>query len=552
MESGDDIASLKAALAAMTERAIAAEADAVRAKAEAILAQADAAEAKAQLTTINVTIESLKLEIARLRREAFGQTSERGARLIEQLEFQLEDLEADRAEDERAAADAARKAGRADAHPRRQPVKKPFPAHLPRERVVMPAPTQCPCCGSSRLSKLGEDVTETLEAIPRRYKVIQTVREKFTCRDCEKITQPAAPFHVIARGHLGASLLAMILYDKYALHQPLHRQSKEFARADIDLAVSTLADHVGAAAAALAPLHALIEAHVFAAERVHGDDTTVPLLARGKTITARLWTYVRDDKPFSGADPPAAVYYFSRDREGAHPQLHMASYHGVLQADAYGGYKALYAEDRAGGPITEAACWAHGRRKFYVLADIAAKARDPRIVISPIALEAVQRIDAIFAIERDINGATPDQRRAVRQERVRPLVEELHAWMKEQRERVSGKTPLGKALNYMLVRWAAFARFLDDGRICLTNNAAERALRGVAIGRKSWLFAGSDRGGARAAMIYSLITTAKLNDVDPYAWLADVLARIADHPAHRLHELLPWNWRAGHALTQAA
>jgi transposase len=543
MESGDDIASLKAALAAMTERAIAAE--------------ADAAEAKSQLTTINVTIESLKLEIARLRRETFGQTSERGARLLEQLEFQLEDLEADRAEDELAAVAAARKAGRPETHLRRHPVKKPFPAHLPRERVVMPAPSQCACCGSSRLSKLGEDVTETLEAIPRRYKVIQTVREKFACRDCEKIAQPAAPFHVIARGHVGASLLAMILYDKYALHQPLHRQSKEFARADIDLSVSTLADHVGAAAAALAPLHALIEAHVFAAQRVHGDDTTVPLLAKGKTITARLWTYVRDDHPFGGPEspgtgPPAAVYYFSRDREGAHPQAHLARYHGVLQADAYGGYKALYAEDRAGGPITEAACWAHGRRKFYVLADLAAKARDPRVVISPVALEAVQRIDAIFEIEREINGANAETRRAVRQEEAKPLVDALHAWMKEQRVRVSGKTPLGKALNYMLVRWAAFARFLDDGRICLTNNAAERALRGVAIGRKSWLFAGSDRGGARAAMIYSLITTAKLNDVDPYAWLADVLARIAEHPAHRLHELLPWTWRAAHALTQAA
>lgn len=543
MESGDDIANLKAALTAMTARAIAAE--------------ADAAHVKAHLATTTVLIESLKLEIARLRREQFGQTSERGARLIEQLEFQLEDLEADRAEDELAAEDAARKAGRADGA-RRQPVKKPFPAHLPRERVLVPAPAHCACCGSARLSKLGEDVTETLEAIPRRYKVIQTVREKFACRDCEKISQPAAPFHVIARGHVGASLLAMVLYDKYALHQPLHRQSQEFARAGVDLSVSTLADHVGAAAQALAPLHDLIEGHVFKAARIHGDDTTVPLLAKGKTITARLWTYVRDDKPFGGPNlpetgPPAAVYYFSRDREGAHPQVHLARYHGVLQADAYSGYKALYAPDRCGGPITEAACWAHGRRKFYVLADLAAKARDPRIVISPIALEAVQRIDAIFEIERAINGLSAEARRTVRQEQAKPLVEALHAWMIEQRARISGKTPLGKALHYMLVRWDAFTRFLEDGRICLTNNAAERALRGVAIGRKSWLFAGSDRGGARAAMIYGLITTAKLNGVDAYAWLADVLARIAEHPAHRLSELLPWNWRASAAaLTEAA
>lgn len=512
-------------------------------KAFALAAWAEAASAKARLTTADVLIESLKYEIARLKRETYGQTSERGARLIEQMEFQLDELETDRGEDEAAADAAARQAGRPE-RTRKQPVKKPFPAHLPRERVVIAAPTACPCCGGDKLSKLGEDITETLEATPRQFRVVQTVREKFSCRACEKITQAPAPFHVVARGHVGASLLAMLLYDKYALHQPLNRQSKEFARAGIDLPVSTLADHVGAAALALAPLYALIAVHVFAAERVHGDDTTVPLLAKNKTITARLWTYVRDDKPFGGSDPPAAVYYFSRDRTGAHPQTHLARFHGLLQADAYGGYKALYAQDRPGGAITEAACWAHGRRKFYVLADIAAKARDPRVVLSPIAVEAVQRIDAIFAIEREINGLGPEQRRSERQARAKPLVEALHAWMMDQRQRVSGKTPIGKALHYMLVRWDAFARFLDDGRICITNNAAERALRDIAIGRKAWLFAGSDRGGERAAMIYSLIMTAKLNGLDPHAWLADVLARIADHPAAQLAELLPWNWSA--------
>lgn len=336
----------------------------------------------------------------------------------------------------------------------------------------------------------------------------------------------------------------MLLYDKYALHQPLNRQAREFARADIDLSVSTLADHVGAAAMTLAPLHSLIEDRVFRAARIHGDDTTVPLLAKGRTITARLWTYVRDDRPFGGSDPPAAIYYFSRDREGAHPQAHLARFHGVLQADAYGGYNPLYAESRPGGAIIEAACWAHGRRKFYVLADLEAKARDPRVVISPIALEAVKKIDEIFELERSINGLSAEQRRDARQGEIKPLVDNLHLWMKDQRSRVSSKTPLGKALHYMLVRWEAFARFLEDGRICLTNNAAERALRDIAIGRKAWLFAGSERGGERAAMIYTLIMTAKLNDVDPQAWLADVLARIAEHPAHQLDELLPWNWRA--------
>jgi transposase len=532
MDSGD-IASLKAALAAMTARAIAAEAQA-----------ADAAYIRARLATTTVQVESLKLEIARLRRETYGQTSERGARLIEQLEFQLEELETDRAEDETVADAAALKAGRpAIERRRRHPVKKPFPAHLPRERVIVDAPTQCTCCGSPRLTKLGEDVTETLEAIPRRFKVIQTVREKFSCRDCEKISQPPAPFHVIARGHVGASLLAMLLYDKYALHQPLNRQSREFARANIDLSVSTLADHVGAAGLALSPLYDLITNHVFKAERIHGDDTTVPLLAKGKTITARVWTYVRDDRPFGGSDPPAAVYYFSRDREGSHPQTHLARFHGVLQADAYSGYNALYTDDRAGGAITEAACWAHGRRKFYVLADLDAKARDPRVVISPIALDAVKKIDVIFELERAINGLSAEQRRAARQDRIKPLVDDLHMWMKDQRTRVSSKTPLGKALHYMLVRWDAFARFTEDGRICLTNNAAERALRDIAIGRKAWLFAGSERGGDRAAMIYTLIMTAKLNGIDPQAWLADVLCRIAEHPAQHLHELLPWRWR---------
>ena len=518
-------------------------------------AEAALARAKAYTSATEAVLQNLRFDIARLKRETYGQTSERSARLIDQMELQLEELEASVTEDDLAAEAATAKTGQTmiPAHARRHPVKKPFPAHLPRERVVVPGPTACACCGSSKLSKLGEDVTETLEAIPRKLWVRQTVREKFTCRDCEKISQAPAPFHVIARGHVGASLLAMILYDKFALHQPLNRQSDEFAREGVDLALSTLADHVGSAVAVLRPLYALIEAHVLAAERIHGDDTTVPLLAKGKTITARLWTYVRDDQPFGGPDPPAAVYYFSRDRAGIHPQTHLANYTGLFQADAFSGYDALYKSNRRPGPITEAACWAHGRRKFFVLADIAAKARDPKIVISPIALEAVQRIDAIFEIERDINGSTPDIRRAARQERVKPLVDTLHLWMKEQRARVSAKSHIAKALNYMLKRWDAFARFVDDGRICLSNNAAERSVRAVALGRKSWLFAGAERGGERAAVVYSLIYTAKLNDIDPQAWLADVLARIADHPAQKLEDLLPWNWRAYAAdLTQAA
>jgi transposase len=507
-------------------------------------AEAKAARAAAEASGAYALVEHLRIEIKRLNREKFGQTSERTHRLIEQMEFQLEDIEADLAEDEVAAEQAEAAAGitNVPAHARRKPVRKPFPPHLPRQRCVVAAPSSCACCGSSNLAKLGEDVTETLEAIPRKLWVRQTVREKFSCRACEKITQPPAPFHVIARGHVGASVLAMILYDKYALHQPLNRQSAEFKREGVDLGSSTLGDHVGSAVAVLAPIFARIEAHVFAAERLHGDDTTVPLMAKNKTVTARLWDYVRDDKPFGGTDPPAAVFYFSRDRRGEHPQTHLANYAGVFQADAYAGYTELYNPKREPGLIVEAACWSHGRRKFFVLADIAAKARDPRVTISPVAFEAVKQIDDIFDIEREINGQPPDVRHAVRQERVKPLVEDLHAWMKHERAQVSAKSHIGKALNYMLKRWDAFARFLDDGRICLSNNAAERGLRAVALGRKSWLFAGSDRGGERAALVYSLLYTAKLNDVDPLAWLTDVLARIAEHPMHLLDQLLPWNW----------
>jgi hypothetical protein len=286
-----------------------------------------------------------------------------------------------------------------------------------------------------------------------------------------------------------------------------------------------------------------------AAERLHGDDTTVPVLAKGKTDIARSWVYVRDDAPFGGRAPPAAVFYYSRDRSGEHPQRHLSAFAGILQADAYGGYGKLYEPGRIPGPILEAACWSHGRRKFFVLADIEAsaqrKARGKKpLVISPIALEAVLRIDALFEIERAINGLSANDRKAARQEQSAPLVASLQTWMREQRAKLSRHNDLAKAMDYMLKRWDAFTRFLDDGRICLSNNAAERALRGIALGRKSWLFAGSDRGGERAAVMYSVIVTAKMNDIDPQAWLADVLARIADHPAHKLEELMPWRWAA--------
>jgi transposase len=507
-------------------------------------ARADASNARAEASSAEALITHLRLTIEKLKRNLFGPRNERKARLIDQMELQLEELEAAATEDEVAAEKAAAVTTQVRAFTRRKPARQPFPAHLPRERIVVPGPTACACCGSARLAKLGEDVTETLEVVPRQWKVVQHVREKLTCRDCERISQAPAPFHVLPRGFAGPSLLAMILFEKYGQHQPLNRQSERYAREGIELSVSTLADQVGGCAALLRPLYELIRAHVFAGDRVHGDETTVPVLAKHQTRKGRLWTYVLDDKPFAGPAPPAAVFFYSRDRTAEHPERHLAGYAGILQADAYAGFNQLYAADRKGGPITQASCWAHGRRKFFELADVTAKASGKLAAIAPLAFEAVKRIDAIFDVEREINGRSTGERLVVRRARVAPLVADLETWMRNERAKLSRHNEVAKAMNYMLNRWETFTRFLDDGRICLTNNAAERALRGIALGRKSWLFAGSDRGGERAAVMYTLIQTARLNDVDPQAWLADVLARINDHNIRSLDQLLPWNWKA--------
>lgn len=527
----DDIAALRAALA---------EAQAKAADAEARLAQAEAERSDDQ-----ARIATLTLQIEKLQRELYGQRSERKARLLDQLELELEELETSASEDELIAEQAAARTTTVAAFARKRPARRAFPEHLPRERVVIPAPTSCPCCGSTRLSKLGETVTESAERIPASYKIIQTVREKVSCRDCERISQPPAPFHATPRGWAGPNLLATILVDKFAHHLPLNRQCERFAREGLPVSLSTAADQVGHACATLKPLHTLLEKHVLAAERLHGDDTTVPVLAKGKTDIGRLWVYARDDRPFAGQAPPAAVFYYSRDRSGSHPEEHLAGYAGLLQADAYAGYDRLYAPTRKPGPVTDALCWAHGRRKFFELADIAAKARrgGKAPEISPVALEAVKRIDVLFSLEREINGLPAVQRLDIRQDKAKPLVDELETWMRDHRAAMSRHAPVAKALDYMLTRWPRFTRFLTDGRVCLTNNAAERALRGVALGRRAWMFAGSDRGGQRAAFMYGLMISAKLNGIDPQAWLADVLARINDLPQNRLHELLPWEWK---------
>ena len=538
----DDIEALKAALLIEREKALE--------------VAAELAVARARASQDMALIAHQKLRIARLERRLYGQRSERSARLIDQLALAFEELQAEATEDELAAEAAIARTTTVSGFTRQRPERNTFPEHLPRERVVIDPPTTCDCCGGNRLRKLGEDVTRTLESQPRQWKVIETVREKFSCRDCEKVTQAPAPFHVVPRGWAGPSLLAMIMFEKFGQHQPLNRQAERYALEGVPVALSTMADAVGSVCHVLDPLWRLIEAHVMAAERLHTDDTTVPVLAIGKTDIARCWIYLRDDRPFGGTGAPAAIFRYSRDRKGEHPQAHLAGYTGILQADAYDGYGKLYEPGRTAGPIVEAACWVHARRPFFAMADIEENARrkaagKKEIALSPIAIEVVRRIDALFAIERSINGKSAEERLAVRRDKSRPLVEELELYLRTQLDRLSRGHDLAKAINYILKRPAAFRLFLEDGRVCLSNNAAERGLRGVALGRRAWLFCGSDRGGQRAAMMYSLIVTAKMNDVDPQAWLADVLSRIASHPAHRLDELLPWNWESRSPLNAA-
>lgn len=522
-----DVASLMALLIAADARADASESRAVA--------------AEARSADLDAEIAHLKLTIAKMKRAEYGASSEKAARLIDQLEMQLGEL-VETASEWKVAAAIDRPSIANEELPQK-PARRPLDDKLPRERLVHTAPCACRYCGSAKIRKLDEKITETLEFVPERWKVIQHVREVFTCRDCEKITETPAPSHPIARGRAGPQLLAEVLHNKYRAHLPLNRQSDLYAAQGVDLDVSTLADWVGACAATLEPLVKEIEKHVLAAERIHADDTTVPVLAKGKCTTGRLWAYVRDDQPFGGASAPAVVYHYSPTRGGEHPERHLAAYSGLMQADAYSGYNNLYAPGRVPGAIIEAACWAHGRRKFFELAELQK---------APVAIEAVRRIDELFAIERDINGRTPDERCATRQERTKPLVDALETWLREQRKKLSSKNDTAKAIDYSLKRWRAFTRFLDDGRLCMSNNAAERAVRGIAVGRKNWTFCGSDSGGRRAAAIYTLIETCKLNDVDARVWLADVLARIADHPAKQIGDLLPWKWKTARAKATLA
>ena len=484
-------------------------------------------------------VEKLKMQLAKLRRMQFGRSSEKLDGQIAQLELAIEELEASEGA---VAAPAAAGETAAPALPegKRKPARRALPDHLPRETIVHAPATACPQCGGE-VRVMGQDKSEVLEYVPGHFKIIEHVRPKVSCRGCEAIHQAPPPALPIERGRPGPGLLAHVLVGKYCDHLPLYRQAEIYGREGIDLGRSTLAGWVGRAAWELRPVVAAIGSHVLAADKIHGDDTPVRVLApgTGKTATGRLWVYVRDDRPWLGDAPPAVFYCYSADRRGEHPRRHLGGFDGILQADGYAGFNELY---RVGG-VTEVACWAHVRRNFF---DIHAANG------SALAKEALDRIAALYGVEDAARRQPAGERRRFRQVRAGPLLADLKSWLEATVARLSRKSELATAIRYALNRWIQLTRYRDDGRLEIDNNAAERAIRTVAVGRKNWLFAGSHEGGLRAAALYSLIETAKLNGVDPEAYLRDLLARIATHPARRLDELLPWNWPARQQRAQAA
>jgi transposase len=486
---------------------------------------------QAQISSRDAEIERLRLIIAGLRRMQFGRKSEKIQREIEQLELQLEDLETGQAETrEQSEKTLAPSTAAVFTAATRKPARRPLPEHLPREvEMHKPQEEACPACGGG-LSKLGEDVSEMLEYMPARFKVIRHVRPKLSCTKCDTIVQSEAPSRPIARGLAGPGLLAHVLVSKYADHLPLYRQAEIYAREGVELERSTLADWVGSSSELLKPLHEALRKYVMGDSKVHADDTPVPVLApgNGKTKLGRLWAYVRDDRPAGDVAAPAVWFAYSPDRRGEHPHRHLADFKGTLQADGYAGFNRLYDSGR----IQEAGCWAHVRRKFFDLQEAHA---------SPITTEALERIGSLYAIESEIRGRPPEERQRERHILSRPLLTSLQQWFKESLTKLSGKSETAAAISYALGRWPALVRYCGDGLLEIDNNAAERALRTVALGRKNYLFAGSDSGGERAAAIYSLLGSAKLNGLDPEAYLTNVFTRIADHPINRIQELLPWN-----------
>lgn len=529
----DDIAELKALLVAKD--------------AELLATTARLAAAKNGLVVTQLTIEKLKAQIARLRRETFGASSERIERAIEQLELALEEAEAAKAEAIAAAPQPdAQDEPAPDAATPEKKKRRQLPPELPRRDVVHAPAGVCKACGGEELRKVGETVTEVLAYVPARFEVIRHVRPACSCRKCETMVQAPMPELPIPRGMVDASFLAHMIVAKFCDHIPLYRQAEIDARAGVVIDRSQRAQWLGHTAWLLAPLVELIADHVMAGRVIHADDTPVDVLSpgNGKTKTGRLWVYLRDERAHAGTAPPAVLYRYTPDRKGEHCRAELASFSGWLHADGYAGFGRLYeiagvrsanAHLLAGPPrVVEVACWAHVRRGFF---DEWSEHK------SSIAKEALDRIGALFDIERPIAGSPPDIRRAVRQRTARPKIDELAVWLDAQLAKIPGKSDLAKAIRYARSRWHALTRYLDDGRLEISNNAAENKIRPAALGRKNWLFCGSDAGGIRAAAFYTLIGTARMNGVEPEAWLTDVIARIGPHPINRLTELLPWNWQ---------
>jgi transposase len=500
--------------------------------------RAFAAALQAELYAKTLHIEKLKAQLATLRRARFGQSSEKLDRQINLLELVIGELEEAEAENAARQENAAASSGSTPpAKPPRIGNRRPLPEHLPREIVAHAGACACPACGSQRLRKIGDDEREVLEYVPSHFKVIVHVRPKLSCRDCEAITQPPMPSLPIERGRPGPGLIAHVLVSKYCDHLPLNRQSDIYGREGVSLDRSTMADWVGRAAWLLEPVARRIGDYVCAGPSIHADDTPIPVQdpGRGRTKTGRLWVVVRDEVTWGSRNPPAAYYRYSPDRKGEHAQALLAPASGFLHADAYAGFDKLYEPDpKTGRPRLEpVACWAHARRELF---DEHIKTK------SPIALQALEKIGAIFAVEHGINGQGAETRRAVRQAQSLPLLTDLKAYLEASLERISRKSDLAKAIRYSLGRWEALCRYTDDGRLEMTNNAAERAIRPLTLGRRNWTFLGSDAGGERAAVFFTLIQSCKLNEVNPEAYLADLVGRIGEHPASRIDELLPWNW----------
>jgi transposase len=493
---------------------------------------------QAELRARDLMVEKLKLQLATFRRARFGASSEQLDQQGAQLDLMIGELEEDVAQAEARTDAAAGRAGQSPPRRTRGP-RKSFPEHLPREVIRHEPPSCCPACGGTRLSMIGEDRREVLEHVPARFKVIVHVRPKVSCRACEAIAQAPMPALPIERALAGPKLLAHVAVSKFCNHLPLYRQAEIYARSGLDLDRATMAEWMGRLAFLLQPLVDAIGDHARRGAALHADDTPVPVLdpGRGKTRTGRLWTLVRDERPWGSRAPPAAFYRYSPDRKGEHAEALLKSCRGFLHADGYAGFNTLYApQPDTGRPrLVEVACWAHARRKLYEVHQATGSAA---------AAQALERVAELFAVEADISGCAPEARLAARQERSVPMLEALKGFLDQTLARISAKSTLAGAIRYATSRWDALCRFTTDGRLEMTNNAAERAIRPLALGRKNYLFAGSNQGGERAAAFYTLITTAKLNGLDPEAWLADVIARIGDHPNSRLDELLPWNWAA--------